>query len=204
MTLVLRSLVDGFDVTISSEKVLAQLEMADIYHAETTMKPMYLWAERCQDARDTGVFIRRMRDLDTVFMGCNIQNPYAGVVVGKTDSGNYTTWNANMFRGKFVEPLHTASVLQMPIGSLHAAQIAKIDWMKLEENRIEMDQEMQNASVGAGQSARKIYQSKVSIIDHPDLDQAALRGGAIAASRKSHNSTLSRMRWSEKRRTRWS
>lgn len=57
-----------------------------------------------------------------------------------------------------------------------------------------MAQEMQHASVGAGQSARAIYQPKVSISDRPDLDQAALRGGKIAGPRKSHNSTFSRMR----------
>ena len=112
---------------------------------------MHVMVEHVQDARDAGVLVRRMRDLDTVFMGCNIQNHYAGVCVENSEQGNFTTWNANMFsRGKWCEPLHTASKKQAPFGSLTAEQIGATRWMVLEASRTEMDQNLQDASGGAG------------------------------------------------------
>ena len=119
-----------FPATISSETTIAKLEKRDTYHAKETEKSLHVCVEHAQVARDVGILIRQIRDADKVFMGCNIQNPYAGVCVEENRDGLFTEWTADMFCGKWVEPLHTAAITQLPWGALAAEQIGKMDWMK--------------------------------------------------------------------------
>ena len=56
----LRSLVDNFDVAISSEKIIAKLDKCDDYHAAEIVKSMHVMVEHVQGARDAGILVRRM------------------------------------------------------------------------------------------------------------------------------------------------
>ena len=125
----LRSLATGFDVVISSETMIAKFEKRDIYHAQETMHSLHLIAEHIQDGRDVGLLVRRVKDLATVFLGCNIQNPYAGVMVQKTIAGQDVEWNANMFVGKWCEPLATAAALQPQWYALDSDAVATTKWV---------------------------------------------------------------------------
>ena len=129
-----------------------------------------------------------------------MQNPDAGVCVecisegNSSQAGSLTEWNANMFRGNWLEALCTASTKQKPINAMTAEDMGVVDWMTLERNRSKINQSESNGSIGASIAEREVYQPKVSIKDRPDLDLAALRGAKIAGSRQSHNSVLCRQR----------
>ena len=69
MTGVLKSLVDDFDVVLSSAKQLATLEMGDTYHAKPHMESMHTWAAITQQAKNAALFARHVRNLDAVFQG---------------------------------------------------------------------------------------------------------------------------------------
>ena len=138
MTTTLKSLVQGFDVVLTSEQSMAKLDKADGYHCETVLKSTLIWSQITQDAKDVGMFVRRMRDLAAVFNGCNLQNPYAGVHVdyiregNSSQSGRPIEWSASMFDGNWVEQLQTVSEKAPILANMTAEDMGVVDWLTLE------------------------------------------------------------------------
>ena len=120
---------------------MSKFDLLDTCHCACTLKSTLVWCEIVQDAYDVGKFVRRMRDLAGVFDGVNTQSPYAGICVDciseghsshNPHSGRLVEWNANMFKGRWCEPLATASVAAPMMSNMSTDDMTNVDWFDLE------------------------------------------------------------------------